>query len=263
MALFLSRIWTSHQVRPENFIACSAEAFNLVCPAFRRIELFGAEFWYATLDLSLHLSFFQSRNCSLSTLTFRPLAGFSSPTACGYTQYCHAYICFKTCNHDTWEDADNHTTIFYILPIQRIWALFAGLASRLFERSSSVCHFPRRYRRGCLPFTFSPSLVINGWFEARYSCVLRSFGWCLSDSRGMRLQESPFEQDPICLPLKALSCLPLGEGILSLSFSYDHTLCNLALNPTIFTSLNWFNMQFHTDSQSVIISSSSRNFLTV
>ena len=33
----------------------------------------------------------------------------------------------------------------------------------------------RRYRRGCLRFTFSPSLVINGWFEARHSCVLRSF----------------------------------------------------------------------------------------
>ena len=33
---------------------------------------------------------------------------------------------------------------------------------------------------------------------------------------------------------KALSCLPLGERILSLSFSYGHTLSDLAQNPEIF-----------------------------
>ena len=45
MASFLSRIWTSHQVRPENLKACPAEAFNLVCPAFHRTDFFGSEFW--------------------------------------------------------------------------------------------------------------------------------------------------------------------------------------------------------------------------
>ena len=36
------------------------------------------------------------------------------------------------------------------------------------------------------------------------------------------------------------------EGIMSLSFSYGHTLFNLTLNPEICTSLSLFNMQFHT-----------------
>ena len=47
------------------FYGVSAEAFNLVCPAFRRIDFFG-----------LDLFFFQSRNCSLRTLLLRLLAGF-------------------------------------------------------------------------------------------------------------------------------------------------------------------------------------------
>ena len=74
-----------------------------------------------------------------------------------------------------------------------------------------------------------------------------------------------FRTRPICLPLKALSCLPLCEGILSLSFGHGHTLCNLALNPEFFTSLRLFNVQFHAHSEFVIISlsSSSQNFLIV
>ena len=54
---------------------------------------------------------------------------------------------------------------------QRILAPVAGLASRLVELLS----FSRRNRRGCLLFTFPPSLVIHGWFEARDSCVLLHF----------------------------------------------------------------------------------------
>ena len=48
---FLSWIWTSYQVHPENFIACPAPAFNLVCPVFCRNGLL--RIWilrYTTLD---------------------------------------------------------------------------------------------------------------------------------------------------------------------------------------------------------------------
>ena len=72
MALFFPEFWTSYQVRPENCIACPAEAFNLVCSDFRRIEFSGSEF----CDTQPWTFFLQNRNCSLSTLTFRPLAGF-------------------------------------------------------------------------------------------------------------------------------------------------------------------------------------------
>ena len=54
-------------------MVCSAEAFNLVCPAFRRVDFFGPEFWDTQ---PWTFFFFQNLNCSLITLTFRPLAGF-------------------------------------------------------------------------------------------------------------------------------------------------------------------------------------------
>ena len=44
---------------------------------------------------------------------------------------CHKCIAFQTCNHDTGEDVDIHTTIFCISPHrQGSLALVAGLASR-------------------------------------------------------------------------------------------------------------------------------------
>ena len=56
--------------------------------------------------------------------------------------YCHKCTCFQTSNHDTREDVENHTTIFYILlhPLHRqgILAPVAGLV----ELFTSVCPFP-------------------------------------------------------------------------------------------------------------------------
>ena len=141
---------------------------------------------------------------------------------------------------------------------QGILAPVAGLASRLVERLSSVCPFPVGIEEDAcsLPFRlrslskaglrldtpvfFAPSAGVSRFPEA---CECR------------KLQESLLNKTH-CLPLKALSCLPLGEGILSLSFGYCHTLCN---------PLSSFNVQFHTQSSSVIISlsSSSQNFLIV
>ena len=50
---------------------------------------------------------------------------------------------FQTCNHDTRDDVDNHTTIFFILPLidKEFRALVTGLAFRLFELFKSVCVF--------------------------------------------------------------------------------------------------------------------------
>ena len=47
----------------------------------------------------------------------------------------HVCICFQTCNHDTRDDVDNHTTIFFILPAidKKFSALVAELAFRLFK----------------------------------------------------------------------------------------------------------------------------------
>ena len=45
---------------------------------------------------------------------------------------------------------------------------FVDNASRLFELLSSVCPVPvGTESRGCLPFTLSPRLVVNGRLEAR------------------------------------------------------------------------------------------------
>ena len=104
----------------------------------------------------------------------------------------------------TQEDADNHTTIFYILPpttsiYKDFFALVPGLASGLFERVSSVCPFPVgteedastlpcRLRalltarlRLDTPVFFASSAGVSRFPEA---CECR------------KLQESPFEQDP-------------------------------------------------------------------
>ena len=215
-------------------------------PAFRRIDFFGSEFLrYTTSDL-----FFSSRFATAPWVLFffRLLAGFlltisvSIQTTFAITASVSRLVIttqatmskitrryFTSCPHRQW--------------ILALVAELAGLYTcRVFHVSLS---FSRRYRRGCLPFTFSPLLVIHGRFKVRYSCVLHFFRWCLSVSRGT-LQESPFWTRQICLPLKAFSCL--GEGILSLSFSYGHTLCNLVLNPEISTSLSLFKMRFHTNS---------------
>ena len=71
--LFLSRIGISYQVRPENFIACPTEAFNLVCPVFRRMTSL-----YMTPDIHNLGPFLplQNSNWSLGTFFSRTHAGF-------------------------------------------------------------------------------------------------------------------------------------------------------------------------------------------
>ena len=137
-----------------------------------------AELTSLDLNFEIHnigLFFFQNRNCSSSTLGFLLTL--------------------------TREDADNHTTIFYILPPRdkEFLALVAGLASRLFERLSSVCpvpvgteedacSLPFRLRslstaglRLDTPVFFAPSADVSRFPEA---CECR------------KIQESHFEQDP-------------------------------------------------------------------
>ena len=163
---------------------------------------------------------------------------------------------------------DNHTTDFlHLAPTHRqgILAQVAGLASRLFERFVVSPSCSRRYRRGCFLFTFPPSLVIHGWFEARFSCVLHFLRWCrFPEARGWRkLRVSPSEQNlfafhwkhsPVFRLVKEFCPFPLVTAARSVIF---------ALNPEIYTSSSLFNMQFHTHSYSVIISVSSysQNFL--
>ena len=109
---------------------------------------------------------------------FDLLLGFSSRSACRYRPLLPRMPpSFQTCCHDTREEcrSSHHDFLHFAFPLKRILDPIAGLASRLFERLSVSLSFSSRYRRRCLPFTFSSSLVINGWFEARYSCVLRSF----------------------------------------------------------------------------------------
>ena len=116
-------------------------------------------------------------------------------------------ICFQTCNYDTLEVVENHTTIFYILPLhtQGILARVAGLASRLVELLSSVCPFPVGAEEDicALPFLlrslftaglrldtpvfFTSSADVSRFPEAR-EC------W--------KLQESPFEHDPFAFHWK-------------------------------------------------------------
>ena len=177
----------------------------LVCPAFHRIDFFGSEFW----DTQHRTIFsFRIETAPWVVSLVDLLLGFSSPSASRYRQYCcHGCTCFQTCNHDTLEDADNHTTILYILSPHRqgILPLVAGLASRLVERLSSVrpfpvgteegaCSLPFRLRslltaglRLDIPVFFTSSADVSRFPEAR-ECT--------------KLQESPFEQDPFAFHWK-------------------------------------------------------------
>ena len=149
--------------------------------------------------------------------------------------YWHRCTCFQTCNYDTREDADIHTTMFYILPPHRqgISALVAGLASRLFDRLSSVCPFPvgtekdacsSPFRLRSLstagsrldtPVFFTPSADVSRFPEG---CECR------------KLQESPFEQDSFAFIWKHSPVFRFVKEFCPFSFSYGHILCNLALN---------------------------------
>ena len=87
-------------------------AFNRNSSSFRRIEIIDSESWDTQ-----PWTFSQNSNCSLSTFFSRPRAEVTSHqqhvdigNACNKKN-----ICFQTCNHDTRDDADKHTTIFFIL----------------------------------------------------------------------------------------------------------------------------------------------------
>ena len=90
---------------------------------------------------------------------------------------------------------------------QGILALIEGLASRLFERLPSVCPFPVGTEEDACSLPFR----------------LRSLS-----TAGLRLDTPVFfapSADVSRFPETCeLSCRPLSEGILSLSFSYGHTL---------------------------------------
>ena len=89
-------------------------------------------------------------------------------------------ICFQTCNHDTRDDVDNHTTIFFILPTidKEFWASVARLAFGLFKLFPSVCVFHFRYWRGCL------------LRDENFLRISASFHVILTVSRGMRVYKT-------------------------------------------------------------------------
>ena len=99
-------------MRPENLRACPAEAFNLVCPPLRE---------YTSLDLNFEVHnlepFFLSESQLLLEHSHFATSCWVSPhhQHVDTGNYCHKSTCFQTCNYDTREDADNHTTMFYIL----------------------------------------------------------------------------------------------------------------------------------------------------
>ena len=117
----------------------------------------------------LNFFFFSRSQLILDYPSFRLCAGNDS----------HDCICFQTCNHDTRDDVDNHTTIFFILPT-------------IFKLFPSVCVYHSRYWRGCL------------LLDANFLRKTTSFVW-------RNLQTSLPEQDPIVFTLKTFFSLPPSE----------------------------------------------------
>ena len=165
---FLARIWASYQVRPENSIAFPAEAFNLVCPAFRRIDFFGSEFWDTQ-----PWTFFSFRIATApwaSTLFLWPLAGLSS-------------VC--PCPVGTEEDA-------WSLPFRLRSSSTAGLrpdTPGFFTSSADASRFPeapvfRLVKEFCpFPFVTATRSVISLWilkFLLLWVCSICNFTHSLS-----------------------------------------------------------------------------------
>ena len=159
---------------------CPAEAFSLVCQLSAVKTSLGRNFEIHNLG-----PFLLSESQLLLEYSLSSTSCWVSPhhQQVDTSNYCHERTCFQTCNHDTRE----HDDLLQLAHGQRILALVAGAGlwtCRAFHVSLS---FSRRYRRGCLLFTFPPSLVIHGCFEARYSYVLHFFRCCLSVSRSTRM----------------------------------------------------------------------------
>ena len=116
-----------YQVHPENFRCVPPKR------SFPILQL-STEWYSLDLNFVLHnlgrFFFFSDSNCSLST--------FFSTSRSSYHQFVAASyecICFQNCNHDTRDDVDNHTTIFFILLAigNGFLALVARLAFGLFK----------------------------------------------------------------------------------------------------------------------------------
>ena len=119
-------------------MVCPDEAFNLNSLAFRWVEFIGSESW----DTQLWIFFLRKASAlwvpSFLDLALRLFLPISMSIKAMNATKC---IWFRTCNHDTRDDADNYTSIFFILPSidKGFSAPIAGLAFRLFELFTSVC----------------------------------------------------------------------------------------------------------------------------
>ena len=83
---------------------------------------------------------------------------------------------FQTCNHDTRDDVDNHTTIFFIFPAidKEFWALVAGLAFILFKL----------FRQSVSSLSVLKSMLAVG---ENFSRISTSFHVVLTVSRGVHV----------------------------------------------------------------------------
>ena len=185
------------------FQVCPAEAFNPYSSTFRRIGFIGSEFWDTQPWIFVLI---QNSNWSLSTFfpTSRWVSSYRQHVEIGNDS--HECICFQTCNHDTRDDVDNLTTIFYILPAvdKEFSALVTGLAFRLFELFPPVC-----------VFTFGTEEYACSWCEflASLHFIPRCLHGLPRHAGAEKLQASLLEQDPIVFPLPTFFSVPLGVRV--------------------------------------------------
>ena len=97
-----------YQVHPEGFQVCPA---NPNSSTFHRIVFIGSDFEIHNLG-----SFSQDSNLSLTTFFSTSRWGCSYNQLVDIGNESHECICFQTCDHDTRDDVDNHTTIFSSCP---------------------------------------------------------------------------------------------------------------------------------------------------
>ena len=235
MAPILPRVRISSQVRPENFMVCPAEAFSLTSPAFLGDRLL----WIRILrNTTFDFSMFENRNCSLSTLFLRPLAGLltismtkQTITAINASAFRLVITTQGRVPKITWR------SVTFSSMHSEFWLQDAGLASRLVELATSiraptlgtaedVCSLPLLTRSLA---NFRPDPLALSTFTSRF---LKA-GLC------RKMQDSPSEQHPVAFLLIAFSGLPFGTRILSLSFDHGSTLFNFVLNPEILAPLSF------------------------
>ena len=127
----------------------------------------------------------------------------------------HECICFQTRNHDTVDDASNHTTIFFILATveKEFSALVTGLAGLYIVQAFSVSL--------CLSLSVLKKMLASRWEFLAYLLFI------LTLSRGMRVLKTAGVSSwtrPNCLPLKPFFSLPLGVRFL-IPFLFITSLC--------------------------------------